>query len=586
MTYHGDIALGQTIDLKFSTRQANGTPTTLAGTPVISAYVGNSVTEITAGITLTVDFDSRTGLHNVRVVATSGNGFATATDVELVITTGTVNAISVVGEVIGSFSIENRSAIRPTVSGRTLDITATGAAGIDWANVENPTTVLNLSATNIDVDQIVASVSGAVGSVTGAVGSVTGSVGSVTGAVGSVTGAVGSVTGNVGGNVVGSVASVTGNVGGNVNGNVVGSVGSVLATVAANLTQILGTALTETSGQIAAGFKKLLDVAVPVFTLTSVNQTGDNFARLGAPIGASISADIAAVKAETVTILADTNDIQTRIPAALVSGRMDSSVGAMAANVLTASALATDAVNEIVDQTWDELIAGHLGVGSTGEALSTASAGGNPAAIADAVWDEDATGHQTQGSFGQVLGDSGADTDTIWALVNTNLDATIASRASASQATAIQADTDDIQTRLPAALVGGRIDSNVGAVTAGAIAAASFAAGALDAVWTVAARTLTAFGFSVTVGTNSDKTGYTTTAADQQASADELLNRNIAGSGSGGARIVRDAIRLLRNRRRINGGVLTVYQEDDTTAAFTATTTSAAGNPLTEVDPA
>jgi hypothetical protein len=46
-------------------------------------------------------------------------------------------------------------------------------------------------------------------------------------------------------------------------------------------------------------------------------------------------------------IIADTNDIQSRLPAALVSGRMDASVGAMAANALTASALAADAVTEI-----------------------------------------------------------------------------------------------------------------------------------------------------------------------------------------------------------------------------------------------
>ena len=92
--------------------------------------------------------------------------------------------------------------LAPTTAGRTLDVTATGAAGIDWGNVENPTTALNLSGTNIDTDQVVASVSGAVGSVTGAVGS-------VTGAVGSVTGAVGSVAGNVDGNVTGTVAGVT-----------------------------------------------------------------------------------------------------------------------------------------------------------------------------------------------------------------------------------------------------------------------------------------------------------------------------------------------------------------------------------------
>ena len=39
--------------------------------------------------------------------------------------------------------------LQPTVSGRTLDVTATGAAGIDWANVENPTTTLVLSGTTI-----------------------------------------------------------------------------------------------------------------------------------------------------------------------------------------------------------------------------------------------------------------------------------------------------------------------------------------------------------------------------------------------------------------------------------------------------
>lgn len=39
--------------------------------------------------------------------------------------------------------------------------------------------------------------------------------------------------------------------------------------------------------------------------------------------------------------------ISTRLPTALVSGRIDASVGAMAANTLTASALATDAVTEM-----------------------------------------------------------------------------------------------------------------------------------------------------------------------------------------------------------------------------------------------
>lgn len=72
--------------------------------------------------------------------------------------------------------------------------------------------------------------------------------------------------------------------------------------------------------------------------------TGDAFVRLGAPAGASVSADVAAIKTQTAAIETDTQDIQARLPAALVSGRMDSSVGAMAADVVTAAAIAPDAI--------------------------------------------------------------------------------------------------------------------------------------------------------------------------------------------------------------------------------------------------
>src|SRR3990167_5400981 len=100
-----DITLEDTIDIKFTTRSfTTGAPTTLAGTPVVSAYPGNSTTQLTAGITLTVDFDTVTGLHNVRVVATAANGYAASTDYALVITTGTVGGVSVVGEVVGEFT--------------------------------------------------------------------------------------------------------------------------------------------------------------------------------------------------------------------------------------------------------------------------------------------------------------------------------------------------------------------------------------------------------------------------------------------------------------------------------------------------
>lgn len=165
MSYIGDIRLEDTFDKKFCTVTTTGAPTVLAGSPVISAYVGNSTTQITAGITLTVDFDGVVGLNNVRVVATAANGYTAASDVDLVITTGTIGGTSAVGYVPVSFSIEKRSALRPTVAARTLDVSAGGEAGVDWANVGSPTTAVNLSGTNIDTDQVVASVAGAVGSV-------------------------------------------------------------------------------------------------------------------------------------------------------------------------------------------------------------------------------------------------------------------------------------------------------------------------------------------------------------------------------------------------------------------------------------
>lgn len=145
-----DYALGTTFDVKFTTRRfSTGAPFTLAGSPAVAAYVDNDLTEITAGITLTVDFDSRTGLNNVRVVATGGNGYATAKNYALVLTAGTVDSVSVVGEVVGEFSIEAQSPLRPTTTARTLDVSAGGEAGIDWANIGAPTTTVNLSGTTI-----------------------------------------------------------------------------------------------------------------------------------------------------------------------------------------------------------------------------------------------------------------------------------------------------------------------------------------------------------------------------------------------------------------------------------------------------
>jgi hypothetical protein len=103
---------------------------------------------------------------------------------------------------------------------------------------------------------------------------------------------------------------------------------------------------------------------------------------------------------DTIDNFVDTEiaDIQARLPAALVSGRMDASVGAMAANVITAASMATDAGAEIADAVWDEAIAGHLTAGTTGAQLNAAGAGGDP-------WSTALPGAYAAGTAGKIIGD-------------------------------------------------------------------------------------------------------------------------------------------------------------------------------------
>ena len=62
---------------------------------------------------------------------------------------------------------------------------------------------------------------------------------------------------------------------------------------------------------------------VPVMFKATANIESDTYARVGTPAGASVSADTAAIKAETASIQVDTDDIQGRIPATLINGKID-----------------------------------------------------------------------------------------------------------------------------------------------------------------------------------------------------------------------------------------------------------------------
>lgn len=138
--------------------------------------------------------------------------------------------------------------------------TTAGYAGVDWSKVTAPTTSLNLSGTTIATSQAVASVSGAVGSVTGLTASDVGAIKAKTD------------------NLPASPASTT---------NITAASGVTLA------------AVTHTGAVIPT-----------VTTLTGhTAQTGDAFARLGAPAGASLSVDLAAVKTDTAAVKTKTDQL-------------------------------------------------------------------------------------------------------------------------------------------------------------------------------------------------------------------------------------------------------------------------------------
>lgn len=78
-------------------------------------------------------------------------------------------------------------------------------------------------------------------------------------------------------------------------------------------------------------------------TVGTINANAVNASALAADAVTEIQSGLA-TSAALATVQADTDDIQTRLPAALVGGRMDVSVGAMQADTITAAAIAAGAI--------------------------------------------------------------------------------------------------------------------------------------------------------------------------------------------------------------------------------------------------
>lgn len=284
--------------------------------------------------------------------------------------------------------------LAPTVAARTLDVSATGEAGVDWANVGAPTTTVNLSGTTV------ATVSG-----------------NVTGSVGSVTGAVGSVTGDVGGNVTGSVGSVA--TGGIVSASfAAGAINAAaIATDAIGAAELAADAVTEIvngvwnelqSGHTTAGtFGKFLDAQVSLGTAAAVWDLTTTGHTTSGTFGAAMSAAGAAG-----------DPWSTSIPGAYGAGTAGNIVGNNL-NATVGSRLAT-ASYTAPDNAGITTLTGRLTAGratnldnldaaiSSRMATFTYTAPPSAASIATTVWQDLLAGADfgTAGSIGKLLKDN------------------------------------------------------------------------------------------------------------------------------------------------------------------------------------
>lgn len=88
----------------------NGDMVALAGTPTVAVYKDNSDTEHTTTYTPAV-VDSATGAYRIVIDSSAHAFFATGCDYTARFKTGTLGGKSLVGRLVGSFSIENRNVI-------------------------------------------------------------------------------------------------------------------------------------------------------------------------------------------------------------------------------------------------------------------------------------------------------------------------------------------------------------------------------------------------------------------------------------------------------------------------------------------
>lgn len=148
---------GDTIYCFFSSYAGStGASVTISGLAVtdVEIYKNGSTTQRASdnGYSLLdtdgIDFDGSTGLHGLAIDTSdnSDSGFWSDGSHYLI----WIDAITVDSQTVRlGFEFRLGVLLRPTTSGRKLDVTATGTAGIDWGNLENESATVTLDGTTL-----------------------------------------------------------------------------------------------------------------------------------------------------------------------------------------------------------------------------------------------------------------------------------------------------------------------------------------------------------------------------------------------------------------------------------------------------
>ena len=358
-----DYPVGVTLDFKFTTRQFSTGAPFAWDSGAVEVYEDNDITQITVGDTLSLEFDGVAGLHNIRLVATGGNGFEAGKSYSIVASAGTVDSVSVVGEVIQQFTLDRSAAA--------VDL-ANGTDGLGAIKAETALIVADTNELQTDDVPLLISTLDA---------------------------------------VVDTVKAETALILTDTGTTLQGELDGIQADTEDIQTR-LPAALS--NGMMDSNVERWLDTAVEA---TTAGRPDVNTVRINNNSGATnvLSAWLSqGIGSQT----ADSGTTTTLVDAARTEAD-DHWNGSLLVFTTGANDGYTAIVTDFDAATNTITFTPAVPTAVTTEFYTLVPGLGHVDAVADAIWDLDATTHQAQGTFGQAIGDPGADADTIYGSVVT-----------------------------------------------------------------------------------------------------------------------------------------------------------------------